>query len=216
MQFQCQTTSNRHVAVISTNNPSQLSSLFSQSFLFFRLTADLTDGAFVVPNLRYVMTTEPSQRRLSKHLSLMKTMRCGWRSHKKPVSGQWGESLLSVLKTIWCFWTFECRDVRSTLNAPKTTSDEAPPAGWDASLQSLYFHPARRRFFFGCFVVPGRLTQPSYFCSCLGSFLRSFPAFLFLFLLRKFSSLPLFFSSWYFSASCSFFFSAVQEQQRRV
>lgn len=41
-----------------------------------------------------------------------------------------------------------------------------------------------------------------------GIFLRSFTAFLFRFLLKKFSSFPLFFSSRYFSANCSFFWSA--------
>lgn len=46
-----------------------------------------------------------------------------------------------------------------------------------------------------------------------GSFLRSFPAFLFLFLLRKLSSLPLFFSSWYLSANSSFFFSATRKKK---
>lgn len=47
-----------------------------------------------------------------------------------------------------------------------------------------------------------------------GSFLRSLTAFRFRFLLKKFSSFPLFFSSLYFSANCSFFLSAEQMENR--
>lgn len=66
-----------------------------------------------------------------------------------------------------------------------------------------------------CSVFGERGLQEAFLpCSSLGSFLRSFPAFLFLFLLKNLSSLPLFFKSWYFSASSSFFLSA--EDKRKL
>lgn len=62
-------------------------------------------------------------------------------------------------------------------------------------------------------VIYALFPAPSAF---LGSFRRSFTAFLLLFLLRKFSSLPLFFSSSYFSASCSFFLSDFLRKKGRA
>ena len=88
----------------------------------------------------------------------------------------------------------------------------APPAGGDGSLQADT--PKDRQQQVLLQECPWTPHAAFVSCSCLGSFLRSFTAFLFLFLLRKFSSLPLLFSSWYFSASCSFFLSAAGEQRR--
>lgn len=82
-----------------------------------------------------------------------------------------------------------------------------PPAGGHQSLQNSHWFSA---FFFLFQLNSVKFCHESLWLC--GSFLRSFPAFLFLFLLRKLSSLPLFFSSWYLSANSSFFFSATREK----
>lgn len=124
---------------------------------------------------------------------------------------------------------FQCLDVRASLNAPqmffswRKCNYETPQHDKLQSnrpqlplqAETGHYSPALVGSSSGVFVSPTPQAA-FFFCSCLGSFLRSFTAFLFLFLLRKFSSLPLFFSSWYFSASCSFFFSAAKEQRREV